>query len=331
MLAKQKTNHVVVNSIAIVGVGLIGGSLALAIIENNVCAHLHLYDKSSAARSNLKKIFINNNSKNINTHIHNSLAIAVKNADLVIIAAPLSSYQDILITIAKKLKPSAIVSDVGSVKKSVLIQFQQLLPTYINAIPAHPVAGTEHSSAKNAYHNLFKNRYTIITPYLNENKNISKNNIEKNNAIKIITKIWRAVGAFVIEITSEKHDEILALSSHLPHAVAYALVLAAMDSKHSRDLAKLSAGGFRDFSRIAASSPHMWRDIFLENPKYLLESINKFKAKLNLIENAIKNNNASKLADNFKLAKKSRQKILDQGQAGVFLYSENYNNLKNKK
>ena len=249
-----------------------------------------------------------------------SPAKAVLSAQLVIIAAPLSAYEGILKEIAPNLSNAAIVSDVGSVKKIVCQQFQTLLPEHCLGVPAHPVAGTERSGVKNAFHRLFNNRYTIITSI---DDNINNKNKEVQAANKKVKQLWQAIGANVILLTAEKHDQILAVTSHTPHAISYAIVLAALENKDNEFLSKLSAGGFRDFTRIAASNPYMWSDVMLANPDNILDSIKVFKKYINKIEVAIKEKNRHKLIEAFQLARKSRNEILVQGQAGKFIYNEN--------
>lgn len=307
--------------ITIIGVGLIGGCLALDIVKNSLCHRLNLCDGSVSVRRTLKKMFLEAKGAKGATlcDIVASPAKAVRSAELVIIAAPLNAYEAILKEIAPSLKQGAIVSDVGSVKKVVCQQFQDLLPEHCIPIPAHPVAGTEQSGAKNAFHKLFNNRYVIITPI--DNLNYKNNKIQEAN--KKVKKLWQALGANIILLTSEKHDQILAVSSHTPHAISYAIVLAALEDKNSEFLSKLSAGGFRDFTRIAASNPYMWSDVMLANSKNILESIKSFKENINKIEVAIKEGNRMGLIEAFQLARKSRSEILARGQAGRFIYNEN--------
>ena len=324
-------------NITIIGVGLIGGCLALDIVKNSLCRTLNLCDSNATTRRTLKNIFVdkksatptnnvianviaNNVIANVIVNITASPATAVVSAELVVIAAPLSAYEGILKKIAPKLKQGAIVSDVGSVKKVVCQQFQNLLPEHCIGIPAHPVAGTEFSGVKNAFHRLFNNRYVIITP-------IDDNPDYKNKKIQVasnkVKKLWQAIGANVISLTADKHDQILAVSSHSPHAISYAIVLAALEGENSEFLSKLSAGGFRDFTRIAASNPYMWGDVMLANSKNILQSIKFFKENLNKIEVAIKGGNRQGLIEAFQLARKSRNEILARGQAGKFIYNEN--------
>ena len=293
-------------NISIVGVGHIGGSLAYDLLATRACTRLTLHDSRSRARSVLSKFFPR-------CHIASSVSGAVRDADLLILAAPLSAYPELLKEIAPVLSSRTVVSDVGSVKSSVSQQFSQLLPSHAVCVPAHPVAGTEHSGVEHARADLFCNRYTILTP----------NERSTADSVRLVTALWQRVGARVMTLTPAQHDAILALTSHLPHAIAYALVLAALESPHAEnDLAKFSAGGFRDFTRIAASSPQMWHDVFFANPSELQRSLKLFRDALDKIERAIVQGKGEELVSFLERARSSRQAILAEGQAGVFLPDE---------
>ena len=300
------TRSPLVRNISIVGVGHIGGSLAHDLLATQACARLTLHDSSLRARRTLVSLFPS-------CCITSSLLDAASSADLLILATPLSAYPDVLKAVAAALAPHTVVSDVGSVKNSVCQQFSQLLPPNAVCVPAHPVAGTERSGAENARTNLFYNRYTILTP------------TERSTAggVRLVKALWQRVGARVMVLPPDRHDSILALTSHLPHAVAYALVLAALESPHRQsELAKLSAGGFRDFTRIAASSPQMWHDVFFANPKELKRSLKQFRDALDKIERAVAKGRGQELITFFKRARASRKAILAEGQAGLFLPDE---------
>ena len=305
----MEKNHVrsaLARNISIVGVGHIGGSLAHDLLAARACTTLTLHDSSRRTRAKLVSLYPN-------CRITSSLEDAAHAADLLVLATPLSAYPDLLKAIAPALAPRTVVSDVGSVKNSVCQQFSQLLPPKTVCVPAHPVAGTEHSGVENARANLFRNRYTLLTP----------NERSTAGGVRLVKALWRRVGARVMVLPPAQHDSILALTSHLPHAVAYALVLAALESSHPPgDLAKLSAGGFRDFTRIAASSPQMWHDVFFANPKELKRSLKQFRAALDKIERAVTKGKGKDLIAYFDRARTSRRAILAEGQAGVFLPEE---------
>ena len=293
-------------NISIVGVGHIGGSLAYDLLATRACTTLTLHDSSRRARNNLATLFPG-------CCVAGSLEDAVRTADLLILATPLSAYPKLLAAIAPVLARRTVVSDVGSVKSIVCQQFSELLPPRAVCVPAHPVAGTEHSGAENARANLFRNRYTILTP----------SERSSSSGVRLVKALWRRVGARVMLLPAAQHDSILALTSHLPHAIAYALVLAALESPHREsDLAKLSAGGFRDFTRIAASSARMWHDVFFANPQELKRSLKHFRAALDKIERAVAKGRSEELIAFFERARASRRSILAEGQAGVFLPDE---------
>ncbi len=305
-----------VRNISIVGVGHIGGSLAHDLLATRACGTLTLCDNNRRARRTLGSLFPD-------CRITGSAEDAALDADLLILATPLSAYPDLLKTIAPKLPPRSVVSDVGSVKDSVCQQFSRLLPPSVVCVPAHPVAGTEHSGAENARANLFRNRYTILTPNYGSGSTARGVARELAGGVRLVKALWQRVGARVMLLPPAEHDKILALTSHLPHAIAYALVLAALESPHRRgDLAKLSAGGFRDFTRIAASSPQMWHDVFFANPKELKRSLKQFRAALDKIERAVTKGKGEELIAFFKQARSSRKAILAEGQAGEFLPDE---------
>ncbi len=305
-------------NISIVGVGLIGGSLAHDLLATRACRTLTLCDSSRRARSTLGSLFPD-------CCITGSVEDAARDADILILATPLSAYPDLLKAIAPVLPVHSVVSDVGSVKDSVCQQFSRLLPPSVVCVPAHPVAGTEHSGAENARANLFRNRYTILTPNECSGSGSTTRGLARKVArgVRLIKALWQRVGARVMLLPPAEHDKILALTSHLPHAIAYALVLAALESPHRRgDLAKLSAGGFRDFTRIAASSPQMWHDVFFANPKELKRSLKQFRVALDKIERAVTKGKGEELIAFFKQARSSRKAILAEGQAGEFLPDE---------
>ena len=300
------TRAPLVRNISIVGVGHIGGSLAHDLLATRACASLTLHDSNRRAREKLGSLFPD-------SRIVSSLDDATRTADLLILATPLSAYPELLKAIAPALDPRTVVSDVGSVKSSVCEQFSQLLPPKAVSVPAHPVAGTEHSGVEHARANLFRNRYAILTPTERSTP----------SSVRLVKTLWQRVGARVMLLPPDEHDKILALTSHLPHAIAYALVLAALDGPHrSGDLAKLSAGGFRDFTRIAASSPQMWHDIFFANPKELKRSLKQFRDALDKIERAITKGRGEELLGFLSRAQASRRSILAEGQAGLFLPDE---------
>ena len=293
---KNKTKF---EKIAIIGLGLIGSSLALAIKKHKIALSTSGYARSIKTRQVAKKI-------KLVSKVESSLEKTVKNADLVIICTPLSSYKNLFSSIKPHLKKDAIISDVGSAKTKVMDEVKKVLHQEFDFIPAHPIAGTEKSGPESGFAELFINRWCIITPYKNSNK---------KNILKI-KKLWEKIGSSVEVMSPEHHDRVLAITSHLPHLIAYNIVNTAADLETvtKSDVIKYSASGFRDFTRIASSDPTMWRDIFLNNKEAVLEMIGRFSEDLSVLQKAVRWNDEETLFKIFSGTRKIRKKIIAAGQ-----------------
>ena len=286
-------------NISIIGCGLIGSSLLRAIKEKKLSKKITVYDKSKEVMSVLKQ-------ENFDLNLENNISLAIKNADLIIIAAPLSSYKEILLSIKPNLKKNAILTDTGSAKKEINKIIENLNLTNNSWIASHPIAGTEESGPKAGFSKLFEKRWCIVSP---------SNNAKKDD-IKKIQIFWEKLGSNVKLMSVEDHDYILSLTSHLPHAIAYSLVRTAInnDDKFKHDVIQYSAGGLRDFTRIAASDPVMWRDIFIDNSDNILKTLDNFSKNLEEIKKAIKERNGDELIKIFSATKKVRKDIIKAGQ-----------------
>jgi cyclohexadieny/prephenate dehydrogenase len=285
--------------ICIIGCGLIGSSIARAVKKNNLSDKIVSSNRSAAINQKVIELKIVDESSSDTEKM-------VTNSDLIIIATPLSSYENIILKIKDSLKSGCILTDVGSVKGVVLNLVEKHIPKNISWIPSHPIAGTEESGPEAGFSELFKNRWCILTP--------SKKAKEKD--IKLLKIFWEKIGSKVDIMDEKKHDHILAITSHIPHLIAYNIVSTSLniqDEKKS-DIVKYSASGLRDFTRIAASNPIMWRDIFIQNKKNTSELINKFISNLEELKKAIENNDEKKLELIFSKTKKIRKDIVEAGQ-----------------
>ena len=287
------------NNISIIGCGLIGSSILRAIKSKNLAKEIWIFDHSKEVAAYIKK-------ENINTNVSNDIRQCVINSDLIIIAAPLSSYKEIILSIKDSLKKTVILTDTGSVKKEVIKMIHNINLKDVYWIPSHPIAGTEESGPKAGNAEIFENRWCIISP--------PKNCAEQ--PVKSLKAFWEAIGSKVKTMTPEEHDEILSLTSHLPHAIAYNIVRTVMnvEDKLKQEVIQYSAGGLRDFTRIAASNPLMWRDIFLDNSENITKGIDNFIEKLNELKKAVNDKNGDKLYQIFNSTKEVRKEIIKAGQ-----------------
>jgi len=286
------------NKISIIGCGLIGSSILRAVIEKKLASKISVYDKASKVTDYLKK--------NFSVEICSNVSDVVKDSDLVIIASPLSSYKEILLSIQSNLKENVILTDTGSAKKEVNKIISNLNLKNVNWIASHPIAGTEYSGPEAGLASLFKNRWCIISA----DKKVAE------NKIKSLENFWSKLGSKTKFMTFEDHDYVLSLTSHLPHAIAYSIVKTAInnDDKFKEDVIQYSAGGLRDFTRIAASDPLMWKDIFIDNSDNILKVLDNYSKNLNEIKEAIKNKDSKKLLEIFSSTKKVRKEIIEAGQ-----------------
>ena len=287
------------NTVAIIGGGLIGSSLLLSIKENSLCKTIKIYDSNSDVREKLKKII---EPDNIFTNIEET----VKNSDLVVLCIPVGSMKETAKKISKILRDGCVLTDTGSTKSSVIDDIKSHLSEKTFFIPSHPLAGTENSGPEAGFANLFKGKYWVIVPYCPIPIGIMED----------FRKFLSGTGAIVETMKPDYHDKILAITSHLPHLIAYTIVGTATDledqTKH--DVVRFSATGFRDFTRIASSDPIMWRDVFLNNKEAVLEMLQRFSEDLTYLQRAIRWSEADKLEDLFTKTREIRRSIIKEGQ-----------------
>ncbi|HEV2600263.1 prephenate/arogenate dehydrogenase family protein [Sphingopyxis sp.] len=287
-----------VDRVAIVGLGLIGSSIARAIGERLPQVTVTGHDASAEVRGIADEL-------GFCDHIVADPAAAVADADLVIFAVPVGRMAEAAAAIAPGLKPDAIISDVGSSKAGVADALARALPGHV-VIPAHPVAGTENSGPAAGFATLFEGRWCIVTPGADASE----------DAVAAVTAFWQALGAKVETMDAAHHDMVLAVTSHLPHLIAYTIVGTASELEEvtESEVIKYSAGGFRDFTRIAASDPVMWRDVFLANKDAVLATLQRFNEDLTVLQQAIRRGDADKLEDWFTRTRAIRRSIIEQGQ-----------------
>ena len=285
--------------VCIIGCGLIGSSLARAIKKNNLAQLIVSSNRSEDVNKKVIELKIVDESGQDTKKM-------VKDSDLIIIATPLSSYENVILKIKDSLKEGSILTDVGSVKKSVVDLVEKHISKNISWIPSHPIAGTEESGPEAGFSDLFQKRWCIMTP--------SKKAKEKD--INLLKTFWEKIGSKVDIMDTTQHDYILSVTSHIPHLIAYNIVntsLEIQDEKNS-SIVKYSASGLRDFTRIAASNPIMWRDIFIQNKNNTSELIDKFIKNLEELKKAIKDEDGKKLKKIFIKTKKIRKEIIEAGQ-----------------
>ena len=285
--------------VCIIGCGLIGSSIARGIKKNKLATKVVSSNRSSITNKKVIRLKIVDEASSDTKKI-------VKGSDLIIIASPLSSYKNIISKIKSSLKSGAILTDVGSVKENVISLIEKNIPKNISWISSHPIAGTEDSGPESGFSQLFKNKWCILTPGKQSN----------NKDIKLLEKFWKKLGSRVDVMDAKQHDYILSITSHMPHLIAYNIVNTTLKIKKKKDrnIVKYSAGGLRDFTRIAASNPIMWRDIFVQNKQNTSKMIDKFIENLKNLKVVIKNKNKDKLEKIFTKTKKIRKDIIEAGQ-----------------
>ena len=286
------------DKITVIGCGLIGSSILRVIEKKNIAKEINAYDKSKEVTSYL--------AKNFKFKICDNITEAVNNADLVIISSPLSSYKEILSQIQSNLKKGSILTDTGSAKKEINKIIKKSSLSDVTWIASHPIAGTEYSGPQSGFAELFEKRWCILSA----DENTDKKEITK------LEKFWIDLGSKIKVMSFEHHDYVLSLTSHLPHAVAYSIVKTAIsdDNKFKDDVIQYSAGGLRDFTRIAASDPLMWKDIFIDNSENILKVLDNYSKNLEEIKSAIKNKDSKKLLEIFSSTRKVRKEIIEAGQ-----------------
>ena len=287
------------NKVAFIGIGLIGSSIARVMRRDGLAKSI-----VSCARSDetLKTVL----QLSLADEVTKEPAVAAQDADLVMICTPISTYGMIAEAIAPSLKPGAIVTDVGSVKASAVTAIAPHLPKGTHFVPGHPIAGTENSGPKSGFDTLFEGRWFLITPPPGTDQ----------GAIDKVAELWKRAGSNIEFLEPEHHDQVLAITSHLPHLIAYTIVGTAVDleTQLKNDVIRFSASGFRDFTRIASSDPVMWRDVFLNNDVAVLEMLQRFSEDLSYLQRAIRWQEGNKLEKIFARTREIRRSIIDAGQ-----------------
>jgi cyclohexadieny/prephenate dehydrogenase len=288
-----------VKTLAIIGMGLIGSSIARAAREYHACSKIIVSDISQSVCDKVLEL-------QIADFVTSDVAEAVRDADLVILCVPPSRFASVGEAISGSLKAGAIVSDVGSVKGSVVTQLTPFMRDDVHLIPAHPVAGTEHSGPESGFASLFQGRWCIITPP----EQVAA------EPLAVLTAFWEKIGAKIELMTPEHHDLVLAITSHVPHLIAYNIVGTASDLEKvtEGEVIKFSAGGFRDFTRIAASDPTMWRDVFLHNKEAVIEMLGRFTEDLIALQRAIRWDDGDTLFELFTKTRAIRRSIITEKQ-----------------
>ncbi|MBI1244688.1 MAG: prephenate/arogenate dehydrogenase family protein [Alphaproteobacteria bacterium] len=289
----------VVGTLAIIGFGLIGSSIARAVRSSGAARRIVACDGSAAARQTIRRL-------KLADRIVSNPVEAVTGADMVVICTPVSAYARIARTIGRHLKRGAILTDAGSVKRAAIDHLAPHVPAHAHLVPAHPIAGTENSGPESGFAELFKGRWWIVTPPPGTSK----------AAVATVESLWRRLGSRVTRMTPQHHDRVLAITSHVPHLIAYTIVNTASDleSTLQTEVFRYSASGFRDFTRVAASSPIMWRDIFLANKDAVLEMLGRLYEDIALMQKAIRHDEGATLQRLFTKARRIRRGVVAQKQ-----------------
>tara|TARA_R110000851_G_scaffold28083_11_gene78602 strand:+ start:119 stop:1036 length:918 start_codon:yes stop_codon:yes gene_type:complete len=285
--------------VALIGLGLIASSMAHAMRRVGVAGEIVGYARSAETREVAREI-------GLCDRVCDSAAEAATGADLVVLCVPVGAMGAVAAEIAGALKPGATVSDVGSVKKAVIEAVAPHIPAGVHFVPAHPLAGTEHSGPRSGFAELFDNRWCLIVPQAGSDR----------AAVERLEQFWQALGSNTDEMDAEHHDLVLAVTSHAPHLIAYTMVGVADDLRRVTDseVIKYSAAGFRDFTRIAASDPTMWRDVFLNNKEATLEILGRFTEELFALQRAIRIGDGDHLHAYFTRTRAIRRGIIEAGQ-----------------
>ncbi len=281
--------------VTIIGAGLIGSSIARAIKEAEHDTHLTISDMSENVCEQADELRLADD-------ITSDVALAVKGADLVMIAIPVGAFKKLLPQIKDHLKPGCIVSDVGSVKQNVYDEMKNILPETVSLIPGHPIAGTENSGPASGFATLFERRWVILTPVEGR---------YEEDALARLKTWWESFGARIGVMSAQHHDHVLAVTSHLPHLVAFSIMNTAFDLEEEtkQEIIQYSAGGFRDFTRVAGSDPIMWRDIFLQNKEPVLNLLQRFTEDLTILQKHIRRGDGEALQAYFQKARDLRKNL----------------------
>lgn len=285
--------------ISIIGFGLIGSSIAREIKKNKLAKIISACDVSNKALKEIKSLKLAN-------EITNKLEVSVQNANLIFICTPLSTYEGIFLKLRTIVNKNTIITDVGSSKSEAVHLAETILPKDFSYVPGHPIAGTEESGPKAGLLNLFRNRWFIITP----------GSLTRSTAKNKVINFWKKLGSKITVMNPKSHDNIMAITSHIPHLIAYNIVgtAAKLEDKIKSEVIKFSASGFRDFTRIASSDPTMWRDIVISNKKQILFMLQRFNKDLSHLEQSIKKENKRELFNIFNKTRNIRKKIVQAGQ-----------------
>jgi len=285
--------------VCIVGLGLIGGSIGLAIKRSNISNQITGYARSNSTLERAIELGLVDSVKN-------NLQDAVNNSDLVILATPLSTFRELVEEMSPFLKKGCIITDTGSAKLTVIEDLKDILPNGVEFVPGHPIAGTEESGPDAGFAELFDNRWCILTP--------TEDN--SSNAVDLVKGFWESIGSKVEIMDPMHHDKVLAITSHIPHLIAFNIVGTANNLANvtEKEVVKYSAGGFRDFTRIAASDPKMWSDIFTYNSDAVLEMLDLFSNDLAKLKAAVIKKDSDLLFSNFEKTREVRKNIIDAGQ-----------------
>jgi cyclohexadieny/prephenate dehydrogenase len=287
------------SKVALIGIGLIGSSMAHAMRRAGLAAHIAGYAHRAETREKARAIGFADT-------LHDSVSTAVQDADLVVLATPVGAFGALAEEMSGHLKQGAILTDVGSVKTAVIRDVGPFVPDGVHFIPAHPIAGTEQSGPEAGFAELFDGRWCILTPPPGADA----------EAIETLKSFWQRLGSNVEVMDAKHHDLVLAITSHVPHLIAYNIVGTAADLETvtESEVIKYSAGGFRDFTRIAASDPTMWRDVFLNNREAVLEMLGRFNEDLSALQRAIRWGDGDMLFNLFTRTRAIRRSIIDAGQ-----------------
>ena len=299
----KQTSSRLFEQIALIGIGLIGSSIARRVKRDGLANFISVTARSQKSLDKAVKLGI---ADEITLNQNN----CVKNADLIIICSPVGTYAEIIQNIRAGIKPGAIITDVGSVKQTVIKDLSPHIPDDVHLVPAHPVAGTEHSGPDAGFPELFEDRWCIITPTNQTNK----------KAVNQVKKFWQSLGSNVEIMEPKRHDQVMAMTSHLPHLIAYTIVGTATDLEKTlaNEVIKFSAGGFRDFTRIAASDPTMWRDVFLNNSDAVLEMLQRFSEDITALQRAIRWGEGDKLYELFSRTREARRGVIEAKQEKMY-------------
>ncbi|MEM9470744.1 MAG: prephenate/arogenate dehydrogenase family protein [Pseudomonadota bacterium] len=285
--------------VALIGLGLIGSSLSHVMRREKLATSISGHARSAATRERAMELGLADT-------IHEHAADAVRDADLVVLCVPVGACGPVAEAIGKALRPGAIVTDVGSVKAAVIREVSPHIPDNVHFVPGHPIAGTEYSGPDSGFASLFENRWCILTPLSATDAGVTTR----------LTAFWQACGSDVDVMDADHHDRVLSITSHLPQLIAFNIVTTAADLEEvtQQEVIKYSAGGFRDFTRLAASDPTMWRDVYLNNKQAVLELLGRFSEDMSALQRAIRWGDGDMLFDTFTRARGIRQRIIEAGQ-----------------